>query len=1066
MKRPILLVAVALLGMGALFAQRTITGTVTDEGGSPLIGVSIVVKGTTVGTKTGLDGTYTLNGVPATATTIVFSYTGFITEEVAIDASNVVNVTMRESSAQISEIVVTGLGIRKEKKALGYGVTTLEPRDIALRPEADLARLIRGKATGVDILQTSGMAGTGTNVIIRGYSSITGTNQPLFVVDGQPFNAETNPDRSAAAGGATASSRFLDLDPNNIAEISILKGLAATVLYGEAGRNGVILITTKNGKAGDIQRDKGFEVSLTQSVYNTRVANLPVYQDRYGIGFAGNFGWFFSNWGPSFTTRGSNGIDANGQVAHPLDQPQYNDDFPEFIGVRYDYKPYKSMENFFQTGFINNTSLNMEKNFGNGNALSASYSYLYDEGIIPRDGKGNPTNYLSKHNLGLGGRAQLANGFIVRGTFNYVESKRQVPPAAIGFGSGPGFAGTTSLFSDVLYTPRSIDLLNLPYQSPIDGSMAYYRRGSPIQNPLWTRDNAKDVEDVHRFFGTMTLEYQLTKWLRAFYRLGIDQYTQQQVRTINKGGSHIPDGQMQTSERYNRITDQVFNLLINRNLTDDLSLDALAGFNLRSDKGNRVFAISRQQFVFGLFAHNNFIAHENFSAQFLENTMGLYGTATLGFRNFLYLGLQARNDWTSTLEKANRSILYPSVSLSWIPTEMLKSLQGSRNINYLKLRAGYGTSAGYPDPYQTRNILQTATNVFVTSGGTVININSVDDRLGNPNLRPETHTEIELGIEGRFFRNRIGLDLSLYDKQSKDLIIDLDLDPSTGYTKTTVNAAALENRGIELGLNIVPIKSRNFAWDINLNFTRNINKVKSIAEGVDQVQIGEAIGSVANWAIPGQRYGVLQGYPFLRHENGQRLVNAIGEYIGGNDIEIIGDPNPEFMANWINSISWKGLTLSWHWNYIHGGDISSLTTATMLARGNTRDTDVDRELAFILPGVTSDGNPNRTQGYLGSLMFNAYFFADEGTVFDATVIRLRDVSLSYEIPKSALKKLPFGSASIRISGENMFFRAPNFPKYVNYDPEILSTGVSNARGIENITGPTVRKYGVALNMTF
>lgn len=1065
MKQFTLSVALALLGALPLWSQRTITGTVTDESGGLLVGVSIMAKGTNVGTQTNAEGKYTLT-VPPNAEVLVFSYTGYRTEEIPIGSSNQLDVKMQESSAELTEIVVTGLGIRKEKKALGYGVTTLAPRDIALRPEADLARLIRGKATGVDIIQSSGMSGSGTNVIIRGYSSITGSNQPLFVVDGLPFGSETNADRNAREGGATASSRFLDIDPNNIAEINILKGLAATVLYGEAGRNGVILITTKTGKTGEAARDKGFEVNFTQSVYNTRVANLPKYQDTYGIGFAGNFGWFFSNWGPPFTTRGSNGIDANGQVAHPLDQAQYNDDFPEYIGVRYDYKPYKSMENFFQTGLINNTSVSVDKNFGNGNALSASYSYLYDEGIIPRDGNGNPTNFLDKHNFGLGGRAKLANGLSVRGTFNYVESKRQIPPAAVGFGSGPGYAGTTSLFSDVLYTPRSIDLLNLPYQSPIDGSMAYYRRGSPIQNPLWTRDNAKDAEDIRRFFGTITLDYHLTNWLLATYRLGLDQYTQQQRFSVNKGGSHIPNGTLTTSERLNKISDQVFNLLINKDLTSDFNLDALVGFNIRSEKRDLTFATSQQQFVFGLLTHNNFISHVNYSNKSLENTLGLYSTATLGFRNAIYLGIQARNDWTSTLERPNRSILYPSASLSVIPTELFRSLHGNTALNYLKLRAGYGTSAGYPDPYQTRSILSTATNVFVTSGGTVININSVDDRLGNPNLKPETHGEMELGLEGRFLRNRIGLDFSYYNKQSKDLIIDLDLDPSTGYTKTTVNAASIENKGVEIGLNLIPVKARRFVWDINLNFTRNINKVKSIAEGVDQVQIGPAIGSVANWAIPGERYGVIQGYPFLRHESGQRIVNAIGEYVSGEDIEIIGDPNPDYIANWLNSISWGGLTLSWHWQYIKGGDISSLTTATMLARGNTKDTDVDRELGYILPGVTADGNPNTTQGYLGSLMFNAYFFADEGTIFDATVIRLRDVALSYELPKSWLRKMPFGSASIRISGENMFFKAPNFPKYVNYDPEVLSTGVGNARGIENITGPTLKKYGIALNVTF
>ncbi|MDX1409488.1 MAG: SusC/RagA family TonB-linked outer membrane protein, partial [Saprospiraceae bacterium] len=434
-------------------------------------------------------------------------------------------------------------------------------------------------------------------------------------------------DRNFVTGGATASSRFLDLDPNNIAEISILKGLSATVLYGEAGRNGVILITTKNGDV-EVTENKGFEISFSQSLSQTEVANLPDYQNEYGNGFSGDFGWFFSNWGPSFSIRGSNGIDENGQVAHPYDQSQYNDDFPEFIGQRYDYKSYMAAENFWEKGTGANTSVSVEKSF-TGGAFSASYSYLQDEGFLPERADGTSANSYDRHNFGLGATAQLANGLTVRGTFNFVTSDRIAPPASVGFGSNPSGA---SLFANLIYTPRSIDLLNLPYESPLDGSMVYYRRGSAIQNPLWTLNNAYDQEQVRRFFGNFELNYDITDWLSASYRGGVDQYTQQSLRAINRGGSQVPDGQLQTFDRLTTINDHVLNLLYRFDLSEDFELDGIIGTNLRRRKGDYTGVQSSNQFVPKLLRHSNFVDHTSFSSTSDVNTIGAYATATLGFR--------------------------------------------------------------------------------------------------------------------------------------------------------------------------------------------------------------------------------------------------------------------------------------------------------------------------------------------------------------------------------------------------------------------------------------------------
>ncbi len=1055
MKRLLLALMLAVFSISFMLAQRSVSGTVTDSKGVPLIGVSILAKGTTTGTITDVDGTYELI-VPQGANVLVFSYTGFGTQELTLGATGVLNVTMAEAAEQLSEVVVTGLGIRKEKKALGFGVTTIGAADVQLKSETDIGRILRGKATGVDVTQTSGLSGSGTNIIIRGFSSITGNNQPLFVVDGVAFNTQTNTDRGFTTGGATASSRFLDLDPNNVAEITILKGLSATVLYGEAGRNGVILVTTKSGNAGS-NTDKKMEVNLSQSVSFSEIANLPVYQDTYGNGFSGDFGWFFSNWGPAFTARGTNGIDANGQIPHPLDQSRYWNHVPEYKGVLYDYKPYKSLENFFQKGVLSNTTLSVDKSLGTNGGVSANYSFLRDDGFIPND-----KNLFNKHNLGIGGRVNLANGLNLKATLNIIASNRLSPTASAGYGSNPS---GSSLFANLIYTPRSIDLLNMPYQSPVDGSMLYYRRGSAIENPLWTLNNAGDNEDIKRYFGTMELSKELFKGLTAQYRVGIDEYSQKTVRAINKGGSMVPNGELTSYNRLYSIVDQVGNLLYNYDINEDLNIDGVVGFNIRSANSETSNVTSTNQFVFDLLTHGNFVNHVSGSSVSQENTIGAYATATLGYKRWAYLNIQGRNDWTSTLEKANRSIFYPSASLAVVPTDAFEGLQNNDMVNFMKLRIGYGTSAGYPGPYQTRSVLGSATNVWIpATGGVALNTNTVSNRLGNPNLQPELHKELEFGLEGRFLKNRVGIDLSLYDKKSTDLIIDLDLDPATGYTNTTVNAAAITNKGIELGLNLIPVRG-NFTWDINVNWTRNRNVVDKIREGVDEI-VFSGFTSEGNFAIPGENFGVIKGSYFERHENGQRLVNAAGEYVAAADLKIVGDPNPDWTGNLINTLSYKGLSFNMHWSYISGGDILSMTTATMYARGNTKDTDFDRYVPVVLPGVKADGTPNDIQGYAGDFWFNAYFFATEGTIFDATVVRLREVSLGYEVPKRLLEKSPFGSAFIRFSGENLFFKAPNFPKYQNYDPEVLSLGVGNGRGMEYITAPTAKKYGVSLSVTF
>jgi TonB-linked SusC/RagA family outer membrane protein len=1021
-----------------------------------------LLKGTTTGVPTNTDGTFRIS-VPGNDAVLVFRFLGYTSQEITVGSQTTINVSMQPDVTDAGEVVVTALGVTQEKASLGYGVASLDKNQLQARTQKDVAKLLRGKATGVDITQTSGMAGSGTNVIIRGYSSITGSNQPLFVVDGVPFNSDTNNDGSFAAGGGAASSRFLDLDPQTIENVSILKGLSATVLYGEAGRNGVILITTKNGNAGE-NASKGFEVSLTQQVSATRVANLPDYQNTFGNGFSGNFGWFFSNWGPSFDTRGSNGIDADGTIDHPYDQAQYNDDFPEYIGVRYPYQAYESVEGFFgDPAYTFNTSLSVAKNLGNGSSVSATYSYLDDRGFTPaldEQRGGGASNYQRKDNFGLGLKTELDNGLKVQGTFNYVSSEIRRPL------TNPSFGGTgDGLFASVLYTPRSIDLMGLPYQSPIDGSNVYYRRGSAIENPRWNLNNKTDQENLERFYGNVQLTYELTDWLTAVYRFSLDNYSQENERTVNRGsGRGDDDGYYNTTNRKSVWKDHVANLLYNKRFNSDFSLNGIVGFNYRETELNFTGTSSNNQLVYELFAHDKFLTTTASSGVSNAYTAGVYATASLGFRDFLYASVQARNDWTSTLEKDNRSVFYPSGSISFLPVEAIPALQNNGVLDYAKVRVGYGTSAGYPSPYRTRNILGASTNVFTGPNGQTTNTNSVSNLLGNPDLKPELHSELEFGLEARFLDNRIGIDVSVYDKTSKDLIINLPLDPSTGFTSTTTNGATVNNSGIEAALNLTPVRGE-FEWNMTLNYTRNRPVVEEIlVDGLDQIQIA-GYTTLGNYAIEGEPYGVMRGSNFVRID-GQLVVDSQGAYVPDSQVSTIGNPNPDYQMNWINNLNWKGFSFGFQWSYTSGGDIYSSTVAALMARGNTVDTDVNRFQPIVLPGVDSEGNVNTTQAYLGDVAFRSYFFADEGGTFDATVIRLREVSISYALPASILSKTPFGSAGITLSGENLWYNAPNFPKGLNFDPEVLSLGVGNGRGFDFRTAPTAKRWGVSLNLTF
>ncbi|MEO1711904.1 MAG: SusC/RagA family TonB-linked outer membrane protein [Bacteroidota bacterium] len=1046
------------LVLSAWAQEKPVSGVVTDaDTGEPLPGVNVIVKGTNNGTVTDVNGKYNLN--VAEGATLVFRAVGMGEREVLVGASSVVDVKLLSSTKELTEVVVTAIGIEKEKKALGYAISQVGKEQIEERSEGDIGRLLRGKASGVQVTQTNGVSGSGTNIIIRGYTSITGDNQPLFIVDGVPFNGSSN-QQSNFVDGQTESSRFLDLDPNNIENVTVLKGLSATVLYGDRGRNGVILITTKNSVKSPARRKT--EVTLSQSFFANRIASLPDYQKNYGGGFHQNFGFFFSNWGPHFDE-----IDV---VDHPysrFNSAARRAAFPEFQDAPYLYQNYNSVQNFFNTGFVSNTSLNVRGSTDRA-SYSVSYSYLDDTGFTPN-------NELVRHNIGVGGSAILTNNITVNATFNYTNTDYTTPPIAASQGSGSTGDGA-SVFGDVFYTPRSVDLMSLPFTNPLDGSSVYYRSGNDIQNPRWTAENAFSSQVVDRFYGQASISYQLKDFLNFMYRIGIDSYTENNEYGQNRGGvdGNI-NGIYRTSTAINRIINHDYILTFNKYLTEDIGLNVIAGFNARRDIFTRQGVESTNQLIFDVFEHFAFINQANtnsFSGASLDtdqavNRLGIFGNIEVSFKNYLFLTLSARNDWSNTLESGNNSLFYPAASLAFDVTSAVPALQNNPILSYLKLRVGYGSSANFPPPFQTQSNLFLTTRAFTRAGESdPIPAIATGNRLGNADLQPERLSEIEVGVESRFWNNRIGLDISLYSKTTTDLILDRGLDPSTGFRSLTTNAGELRVQGIEIDVNALILDISGFKFNISGNFTAYENEIIDLPDDVDQIQIA-GFTNRGTFAIEGQPFGVIQGPTIQLDDEGRRLVNANGDYVVDPDISIIGDPNPEWNSTLTTTLSWKGLSFTMEWQYQQGGDIFSIFGSAVVGRGLTTDTDFDRRQTFVLPGVLEDGAENNIQLTATRLWFNNLGFgADELRVFDATHLRLNEVSLSYALPSSLLDKTPFGSVVFTASGFNLWYEAFNFPKGTNFDPNSNGTGVGNGLGLDFLNGPTSRRFGGSVKVTF
>ena len=1079
MKSLFRLLVVFLLTTQMSFAQKTVTGVVSDPDGLPLPGATVLVQGTMTGVTTDFDGNFSIN--VSEGQSLEFSFVGYDTSAIAVGSGNVINVSLSLGN-QLDEVIVTSLGITREKRALGYAVSEVDNSQIENRASGDVARVLSGKASGVQVTNQGGISGSGTSVVIRGLSTFSSSNQPLFVVDGVPFQSDTNSQGSFTSGN-NGSSRFLDLDPNNIESVNVLKGLAAATLYGSEGRNGVILITTKAGTTASGTRAQKNEVTVNTSYFSNELAMKPDYQMEYGNGFNQNFGWFFSNWGPSFREEGPAGWGKqsaiNGTVSgqpgflkHPynsnLNARFLARDLLPLIGLSEDslweWKPYDSTGDLFQPGSIVNTNINFRGSSDDGKvSYNVNYGNLDDQGFTPG-------NTLRRNNISFGGRAVLSNKITVNGTLNYTFTDFKSPPIAAAYSSG---SSDSSLYGNVFYTPRSVSIADLPYAHPITGASIYYRSSNGIQHPLWTVANTGDAQATHRLYGGTSVQYDISDNLNVQYRYGYDVYSEDNTSHQNKGGV---DGSVESQsgfyEKWNN-TSTIFNHQITINgdyeLDSDWSMTFNAGATSNAREYDRNGVRSTGQNVFNVLRHYNFNNQEEIEFYSRRNVLGVFGQASLDYQNYLYITLATRTDWVSNLSEENRSITYPSASLSFVPSSVLDF--GNLPIDFLKVRASYGTSATYPTGYPIASTLNLDTKSFQKDGVDIIS-NTTGSQLGNTALKPELLAELEFGIEANMFENRLSAEVSYFQRNTTDLIISQPLDPSTGYTSTSTNIGKIEATGWEVDLSADWIRGDKFNWTTVLNYTTNQAIVVDLGQDTDQI-VYAGFSTRGNAAIVGLPLTSMIGTSVGRDSSGRPLIDASGSYQSNNDTNyktnkyaLIGDSNPDFIANVANTISYGNLSFNFLFNATIGGDMYSNYIMTLLGRGITTDT-VDRELPYILPGVLSDGSPNNKQidnatTYFGNLILGA----DELRTWDASVLRLSEVSLTYDVPSKWLDKTPFGAASVSAQGFNLWYDAYNTPEGTNYDPNIAGLGVGNGSGFEYFNGVSAKRYGVSLKLTF
>lgn len=1056
-----------LLHIGVAWSQeRKVSGKVTQsDDGTPIPGVNVTLKGTTVGQITDADGNYSL-AVPAEGGTLVFSFIGLASREVEIGQRTSIDVQMEEDVAQLGEVVVTALGISREKRSVGYSIANVSGSDLTKGTSSNFTSALSGKIAGVQVTGGTGAPGSSTNVVLRGYANIGRGTQPLYVIDGVPV---TNTNQSFNTNGADVNrtvdfgNGINDINAGDIEAMSVLRGSAATAMYGSAGANGVIMITTKKGSKELAGKPR---VNVSSSVIFSSLLKKPGYQKDFGQGWDGKFAHEENgNWGPRFTNDSR-------LWGNPVNGSQLYKDF-SFLEDQ--------VTDFYETGVMYDNSISISSGNSEG-SFYLSYNNVSSDGIVPRD-----KDSFNKNSFKLGASRKMGKALEMTASFNYINKVINALP------TGQGQGGSANLFDDILQHPTDISLVDMDgyknpnaFQNPNNYFTPY------LWNPYFTIDNTSNEAKIDRMIASFALNADIYKPhnIKGTVRFGGDiqstvghnydgKYTLKD-NSVNKGTQDDIDGYYREFQRVNRLYNlDAFlsgghkfnnintNLMVGMNMehnTQTLSMDEVKSLVLEQQFPN-LANTSATPVVSGGFPYRTF------------RRQSAYSVLEVSFHDMLYLTGALRKTWSSTLPKENNSYFYPSVNASFVVSDAIKALNTSW-VDFIKLRVGYGQTGNDADPYVVNPVYvqgQVTAGIpfsdltFPLGGVTGYEYANV---LGNPNLKPEISTDFETGLDINLFQNRIGLDITYYNKTTEGLLLQRTLASSSGFDFMWDNVGKMTNKGIEITANFKPIQNLGgVSWDLSYKFDKNVNNVISLTEGLDEVTItGFVSPSVV--AIKGKTVSHVKAFGTQKTPDGRIIVDSeTGRPLATPEGVDLGSTLYDYTMGISNTITYKNFSLFFQFDYRHGGKFISYSKQSMLWSGKDPLTAYNDRLPFVVPNsvyVDEDGNYVENTIPITTTDLNNYYggeWNDQAYVLPKTFCKLREVNLTYNLPSSLLSKTFISSAAVSLVGNNLWLWTPSENNVI--DPEITTAGNGSTTEFGEIRGyPSVRNYGFRVNLTF
>ena len=1107
MKQIVFLLWLLCIGSGLYGQTIRVTGVVTDQAdGKSLPGVSVIVKGTTTGTITDVNGRYEVNA--AANATLVFSFIGYLNQEIAVDGRQIINVSLAEEVYEIAGVVVTALGISREKRALSYSVQGVSGEEISEVKDANLINNLSGKIAGIQVTNSTGGVGSSSRITIRGNSSLSGNNQPLFVVDGTPVsNFATN---VSQYGGADYGNAVMDIDPANIASISVLKGGMAAALYGQNASNGVILITTKSGTGR--RGDFGVNFSTATTFDNPYI--FPRYQNKYGQGYDGEeflykaflaeeeltsseysyqqyardygFAYVDGNWGGVW-----DGMDESWgpRLDIGLMLPQYNSPYtigpdgnPVFQATPWISHP-NNVRDFYQTGTTLDNSIEI---FGSGENTSGrlGISAMNIGGTIPNTD-------LSRYSVSFSGDMNLGSRFSARSTIQYVNNSSANLPSG-------GYDGTNIMQSIGGWFGRQVDMKDMKekWQTKDAYGRNYSWNHSYHNNPYFTVNKLLNSRDRTRIFGNFVLNYKLADWISVTGRVGNDFFDENRKETEADGAIGVrvtQGGYFNIGERMNNEFSSDLFLNFDRNLNADFRLDGLLGGNYYKRNFRFQFLEAQELTVPDLFTIRNVAGSPTanmFQEEMISNSV--YGALNLSYKNYLFLNTTGRNDWSSTLPAENWSYFYPSVGLGLVFTEAFEL--ENEVISFGKIRGSWARIGKGTDPYRNTATYTPAAAPF--KGVTQFFINR---RMPPRSLKAEETTSYEFGLEMAFLMNRLNFDLTYFNNLSRDQILEVNISRAAGYNTMLINAGEIQNQGIEFLLNGGIIRQANgFNWDVTLNWSKINNKVNKLYEDLESYQLSNSWGGLTIEARPGKPFGTIMGTGFARDEQGRVIVIPSGDNAGRvmkTPVPIeIGNIMPDWLGGIRNSFSFRNINLSVLVDARMGGDLFSVThwfggyagIAEFTADGDLRENgvivgkNVLGKIGAVKAATNESGGILRDEnGFpVGSGVANDIaipaqtYFGDfwgnqEASIIDGSYVKLREISLGFTLPRNIINRLGFlRQAQISIIGRNLALLYTHESNNINIDPE-TAFGIGNAgMGLEQFQLLSNRSIGFKLNVSF